>query len=194
MLRSALAGPVHDRTEADEHNPGIQHRMTADMHDVLIADRPQKAERLSAKDQDYTQQHKSLLHSSVSVRSWGLCGRRAVARVPFRSLRRFVSSHGKNFGIKTARRTRAGCCILRRSRRTGSASSPFPISSLYRVGLLKESCSSLRNGLPVLFNFSSSRAVQLQSPQSHGSEPFSSRHLRRSCASCTLTRSKYSSQ
>src|SRR5260370_386030 len=66
--------------------------------------------------------------------------------------------------------------------------------SRYEMGSASERCSSPRNGLPVFFNFSCSRAVQSQSPQAQGSEPFSSRHLRRSCASCTFTNSKCSSQ
>ena len=64
----------------------------------------------------------------------------------------------------------------------------------YVAGSPKVKCRSDKNGLPVLFNFSSRRAVQSQSPQAQGSEPFSSRHLRRSWASCTLTNAKYSSQ
>src|ERR1700730_15991287 len=55
-------------------------------------------------------------------------------------------------------------------------------------------CSSSRKGLPVFFSFASRRAVQSQSRQAQGAEPFSSRHLRRSWASCTFTSSKYSSQ
>jgi hypothetical protein len=54
--------------------------------------------------------------------------------------------------------------------------------------------SQFRNDVPEFFSFSSSRAVQSQLPQAQSSEPFSSRHLRRSCASCTLASSKYSSQ
>src|SRR5437016_13632468 len=70
----------------------------------------------------------------------------------------------------------------------------FPFLSHYGVGSARELRKSGRNGSLVFFSFSSSRDVQSQSPQAQGSEPFSSRHLRRSCASCTLTRSKYSSQ
>ncbi len=51
--------------------------------------------------------------------------------------------------------------------------------------------SSSRKGLPAFFSFASRCAVQSQPPQAQGLEPFSSRHLRRSWASCTFTSSKY---
>src|SRR6266403_2697731 len=85
---------------------------------------------------------------------------------------------------------------LRRTQRLSMASGCASLLPRlhHEVGTVIEPCSSSRNGLPVFFSFSSSRAVQSQSPQAHGSEPFSSRHLHRSWASCTFTSSKYSSQ
>src|SRR5882762_6180985 len=111
------------------------------MHDALIADRSYKAAGLSAKYQDKAQQHESLLHLGVSLRSSGVFA-----------------------------------------------------PAFYRVRSPELLFSSLRKGVPEFFSFSSSRAVQSQSPQAQGSEPFSSRHLHRSWASCTFTSSKYSSQ
>src|SRR6267143_5452311 len=109
-----------------------------------------------------------------------------------------------NAGGISTRRSRKGTlgrlagrppCLARTQRLSiaaGCASLPSRLH--HEAGTVIEPCSSSRNGLPVFFSFSSSRAVQSQSPQAHGSEPFSSRHLRRSFASCTLTSSKYSSQ
>jgi len=67
----------------------------------------------------------------------------------------------------------------------------FPFSSYYEMGSISELCRTSRNGLPAFFSFSASRAVQLQSSQAQGSEPFSSRHLWRSWASCTFRGSNY---
>ncbi len=95
---------------------------------------------------------------------------------------------------QTAFREVAAYPILRQDRRVGNSSSALLLLLPYGVESSKELCSSSRNGSPEFFSFSSSRAVQSQSPQAQGSEPFWSRHLRRSWASCTLTKSKYSSQ
>ena len=54
--------------------------------------------------------------------------------------------------------------------------------------------SDSRKGAPVAFSRCSNLALQSQLPHAHGSSPFWSRQLRRSCASCTLLRSKYFSQ
>src|SRR5271163_3588632 len=62
------------------------------------------------------------------------------------------------------------------------------------AGELAEKRSDSRNPAPDSFSRFSRRAVQSQSPQAQGSAPFSSRHLCRSCASCTRVRSKYFSQ
>jgi len=63
---------------------------------------------------------------------------------------------------------------------------------LYRGSFLGRSVS--RKDSPWPRNFSSNFCVQSQSQHAHGSVPFSCRQLRRECASCTLTSSKYSSQ
>src|SRR6266849_8024937 len=63
-----------------------------------------------------------------------------------------------------------------------------------RVSLHVLVASRSRNALPARRSFSSSRSVQSQSQQAHGSVPFSCRQLRRECASFTLSKSKYSSQ
>ena len=59
-------------------------------------------------------------------------------------------------------------------------------------GLLERS--ALRSGWPWPLSFASSRWVQSQSQQAHGSVPFSWRQFRRECASFTLNNSKYSPQ
>ena len=51
-----------------------------------------------------------------------------------------------------------------------------------------------KNDAPLLASFSSSRFVQSQSQQAHGSAPFSCRQLRRACASLIASSSKYFSQ
>src|SRR6267378_309679 len=68
----------------------------------------------------------------------------------------------------------------------------FGVWCLYRGSLLSRSLS--RKDSPWPRNFSSNFCVQLQSQHAQGSVPFSCRKLRRECASCTLTSSKYSSQ
>ena len=54
--------------------------------------------------------------------------------------------------------------------------------------------SIFKNDSPLSRKRCSSRSVQSHEMHAHGSLPFSSRHRRRSCASCTRASSKYSSQ
>src|SRR5579863_3311169 len=68
------------------------------------------------------------------------------------------------------------------------------LSGTTGAGVISPWRSISRNGFPEVSSFRSRRSVQSQSLQAHGSDPFWSRHRRRSCASCTRVRSKYLSQ
>src|SRR5882762_2960395 len=78
-------------------------------------------------------------------------------------------------------------------RLTQSPATPIRIGSVNRP-YLNRSRRRSRNDRPWPPNVSSNFCVQSQSQHAQGSVPFSCRQLRRECASCTLTSSKYSSQ
>ena len=82
----------------------------------------------------------------------------------------------------------------RRSDATNSSFKKIPLRRLRLCGEILEGQIVSRNNGPQVVEARFQLSVQSQSEQAHGSSPLRSLQRDRACASCTLSRSKYSSQ